>query len=372
MGLSRKTIILGVIATFVLSGCASVEPTGDSTANASKSTVAIQEQVELSPTPDLSNQERFRLVLEQLERGESQQAAIELQAYLANLPNSDTAKGLLRQIETPVSDYFPADSFGVTLESGESLSTLARDYLGDVLQFYALAKYNNILVPRDIHIGQTINLPATKAALAEQARLLSLDTDNIKPSRDVESGDPAEATVLSEVLPEVQEREPSPLDGVKNAFAAAQDSGNYDQVVALAIQHNEALLADNWQLLRDVYVLGGDASASVDRNVAATRYDHAAQILANHDSADAALTLYEKALDLAPEDEAIRNKFTDFTHSLAETYHKQAATALRAQELEKAIHLWDRVLELDPEHSNALVYRAQAIELQERLSDLQN
>jgi hypothetical protein len=50
--------------------------------------------------------------------------------------------------------------------------------------------------------------------------------------------------------------------------------------------------------------------------------------------------------------------------------HRRALNAYRAQDLGGAIALWDRVLVLDPEHENARLYRAQALELQGKLRRL--
>jgi hypothetical protein len=50
--------------------------------------------------------------------------------------------------------------------------------------------------------------------------------------------------------------------------------------------------------------------------------------------------------------------------------HREALNAYRAQDLNSAIELWDEVLVIDPEHENARLYRAQAIELQTKLRSL--
>lgn len=50
--------------------------------------------------------------------------------------------------------------------------------------------------------------------------------------------------------------------------------------------------------------------------------------------------------------------------------HRRALNAYRAQDLDGAIALWDQVLALDPDHENAGLYRAQALELQSKLRRL--
>jgi tetratricopeptide (TPR) repeat protein len=53
-----------------------------------------------------------------------------------------------------------------------------------------------------------------------------------------------------------------------------------------------------------------------------------------------------------------------------EAMHREALNAYRAQNLTRAIALWDEVLIIDPDHENARLYRAQAIELQKKLRSL--
>ena len=50
--------------------------------------------------------------------------------------------------------------------------------------------------------------------------------------------------------------------------------------------------------------------------------------------------------------------------------HLEALNAYRAQDLSRAIALWDEVLTIQPDHENARLYRAQALQLQQRLRDL--
>ena len=55
----------------------------------------------------------------------------------------------------------------------------------------------------------------------------------------------------------------------------------------------------------------------------------------------------------------------------SDLYHRQASTAYRQQELDRAIALWDRVLEIKSDHNAAQAYRAQALELKQKLNKLQ-
>ena len=125
-------------------------------------------------TPGLAARERFQLAVNQLQQGDSTHAALELKAYLTEIPNSVPAKNLLAQIETPIEMLYPAENFTVMLGRDETLSSLAGAYLGDVLSFYGLARYNNIENPSRLVAGQAIRIPSTPQTLAAQAMRASL------------------------------------------------------------------------------------------------------------------------------------------------------------------------------------------------------
>ena len=59
---------------------------------------------------------------------------------------------------------------------------------------------------------------------------------------------------------------------------------------------------------------------------------------------------------------------TDSSLAQVETLHREALDAYRAQDLDKAIQLWDEVLRIDPDYERARLYRSQAAELREKLT----
>jgi len=109
--------------------------------------------------------------LDLLQNGDAKNADVALHAYLKDVPDSKAAAYLIAQIEKPLSDLFPADSFTIKLSHNDSLSTLAKTYLGDSLSFYGLARYNDIPVPGKISEGQTIRIPRTAVSLQALARI---------------------------------------------------------------------------------------------------------------------------------------------------------------------------------------------------------
>jgi len=81
-----------------------------------------------------------------------------------------------------------------------------------------------------------------------------------------------------------------------------------------------------------------------------------------------ALAKLDQALKLDPHlkpagDQQLREQ-------LLSTYHERAVLLYRDQKLDQAIALWDHVLDIDPAYERAVIYRARAVELKQRLKQL--
>jgi TolA-binding protein len=127
-----------------------------------------------SPAPPMDATARAALLqhaLDLLQIGDAKNADVALHTYLKDVPDSKAAAYLIAQIEKPLSDLFPTDSFTIKLSRNDSLSSLAKTYLGDSLAFYGLARYNDIPVPGKISEGQTIRIPRTAVSLQALARI---------------------------------------------------------------------------------------------------------------------------------------------------------------------------------------------------------
>lgn len=267
-----------IIAALVLSACAGI---------GGKPEPATEPVVEASyiPEPGLSDKARFREALLLLERGEPKHARAELALYLEAQPASQVARDLLRQIDLPPHEYFPADYREVTLPSGVSLSSLSKRYLGSVFKFHALAKYNGIRRPGDLTAGHDIKIPLTAAAM----EAFAADDAVVEPER-------ADGKTL--------------LAPVEDPLESAEE---------------------------DASEIETEAVEEVKSNTAA-----------------------------APEEPAV----SVLTKAQIDKLHRTALGAYRAQNLDKAITLWDEVLEADSSHESARLYRAQAVELKQKLRRL--
>lgn len=88
------------------------------------------------------------------------------------------------------------------------------------------------------------------------------------------------------------------------------------------------------------------------------------------DKPDKALEAAQMAATLNPGSASTQKLLTSAKTAAADRYYRSGLSAFRKQELDAAIKSWDKVLEIDPDHENAKLQRAQAIELKEKLSKL--
>lgn len=134
---------------------------------------------EAQPLTEASMARSWERGLRLLARGDEDMAEAEFVLARESAEFEERARRMLRQIRTPPTRYFPADYFHVELSQGQSLSSLAERYLGEPLEFYALARYNAIRTPASVALGQQIRIPLTEhAARVRRAETGSPDTDD--------------------------------------------------------------------------------------------------------------------------------------------------------------------------------------------------
>ncbi len=106
-----------------------------------------------------SAQRQAASAVDMLEAGQEEQAIAELQRALQNDPNNKLAQSLMRQIQSDPLAVLGREYFQYRVQPGESLSKIAQRFMGDLYQFYILARYNDMRVPKQLQAGQVIKVP---------------------------------------------------------------------------------------------------------------------------------------------------------------------------------------------------------------------
>lgn len=115
------------------------------------------------PQPVPRSDAEMRQLLESarnlLDQGQEEGATAELEKVIASDPNQKSANTLLRSIREEPTVLYGRESFQYRVGPGDTLALIAQRYLNDRDQFYGLARYNGIRVPRQLPLGQTIRIP---------------------------------------------------------------------------------------------------------------------------------------------------------------------------------------------------------------------
>ncbi len=111
------------------------------------------------PTPGLSPASRYKLALQLLQQGNPTQARVELVQLWHDDPSDERGGVLIRQIDMDPKIVFGTENFPYTIKQGDTLFSLAKQYLHDSLNFYGLARYNGLTLPAQLQPGQVILIP---------------------------------------------------------------------------------------------------------------------------------------------------------------------------------------------------------------------
>lgn len=327
------------------------------------------------PTPGIAARERFQVAINALQQGDSQKAAVELRAYLAEVPNSTPARNLLNQIETPLDMLYPAESFNVQLQSNETLSSLAGIYLGDVLAFYGLARYNMIQNPGRVSVGQTIRIPSTPATLAAQANRASMASMQAPmpapmPMPTPPAAAPAAPPPVVASAPPPPARPTPPRDpwiSIRENVAAGRFDAAIKDAETAQVRPNAAQAV----ILASAYAGNAKAVQMTNAMEASAQALRAGQLyLETANRPQDALAPLELAVMLAPMDNRAQMLLATAKTRVSDGYYRDGVAAFQRQDLDGAIAAWDKALAVDPNHRNAQLNRAQAIELKQNLQRL--
>ena len=152
-----------------------------------------------SPEAKAQAQTLLRQAFESLNEGEEQKARAELDELRELEPDNKQAACLLKGITADPATALGRQAFPYTVRPGESLGSIARRALGDVCEFWLLARYNGIKVPKQLGAGQSIRIPG-KVALGppDAAPAGKQPPEAPKPPEPAPAPAPAPAPVVKE------------------------------------------------------------------------------------------------------------------------------------------------------------------------------
>ena len=114
-------------------------------------------------TAKVEVQRILRMSFDWLDAGEEDKARVELEQANLLEPDNKQVSCLLRGITADPQTALGSESSPYTVQRGDSLGSIAKRFLGDICEFYILARYNQIKVPKQLSAGQTIRVPGKAA-----------------------------------------------------------------------------------------------------------------------------------------------------------------------------------------------------------------
>jgi tetratricopeptide (TPR) repeat protein len=313
---------------------------------------------------------RLNQAIDRLEDGEPDQAERLLVAILEDRPAQPVARRLLQQIRQPPEQLLGSDFIEITVQSGDSLSLLAARHAGDSLLFHALARLNGIERPRLLQPGTVLRVPAPndKPAMAIEA---PAETEPfIEPDPEataigiLESGRVEEGFGLLLSLARAEDLSP---EGLQTLVDTAAEKSRQ------AMTLGQPDLAASWlNRVEPFENQVADPSAHEDQRnrLAALQTLIAANRAGEDGDRWRERELLRRALDLDPDRDDVRQALARVEHELISDYHDRALRAWRDQEVEIAVGLWEKVLEVDADFQPAIIYLERAQEILRRLEAL--
>ena len=165
----RNALAFGVV--LAVAGCASAPPPAPAPAPVVEAPPApVPEPT--PPPPVLTGAEAkaraqalIRQSYESLNEGDESRARADLQEAIKLDPDSKVAACLMRGINADPVATLGREATSYTVRPGETMGRIAQRALGDLCEFYLLARYNQIKVPKQLAAGQVLRIPG-KTALA--------------------------------------------------------------------------------------------------------------------------------------------------------------------------------------------------------------
>lgn len=337
----------------------------------------------------LTANDRVQNAITLLNAGDEQRAEKELADALVIEPNNRSARKLMQQLHESPTDFFTEEqTFEYVLKPNETLFSVAEKFLEDPLDFYMLAKLNDIKYPNSLVSGKRLIIPGENLLLEQDSDEQSLipqadsqeaphaDTESVKNEDDIKIERAKVYFTEHRYQEAIELLTPYANKKPVSKFAPLREllAKSYEALVTGMIKKGNLLDAQA-ALESSVEALPGNKPLKEQlTNVRNARESERLYRLGVQESQtgkqDQAIKTFAKALQLNPEHEQAKKQIIDLRLTVVENYHKQAMVLYRKQELSKAIEIWDMVLQLDPDYGLAKQYRARALELKRKIEQL--
>jgi tetratricopeptide (TPR) repeat protein len=144
-----------------------------------------------------------RQSFELLDQGEEERAKTQLEQAVALDSENKSAACLLRGIRADPAGTLGSESTSYAVRTGDTLGSIAKRALGDTCEFYILARYNQIRIPRLVTAGQVIKIPGKVPLAPAEPTPPATRTPNARspePAR-VTTPDPGQAAPAAPAAP---------------------------------------------------------------------------------------------------------------------------------------------------------------------------
>lgn len=294
-----------------------------------------------------------------LKQGRRTDARKALKVVLWYYPKNKTALTLIEQIDKKPDEYFGDKHFSHRVRPGETFSTLAEKFLNDPLKFYALARYNEIVVPKRLRPGVKIKVPGEhpdrKGAPSPEYELAK---KYFQQSRYQDA-----YALLEQLKTETKTRNLQDRENELLVHAYTKQAG---------ILFKQNKLKDAFELMER----GGEIELK-DENIkqefdslndllfAERHYLEGKQNLKEKDRVAAYLS-FQEALKFNPSHKKAMKQSESMKPDIVDKLYKKGIVAFRRQELDAAIAAWDQVLSIEPKHDLAKRNMERAMDLKKK------
>lgn len=381
------------------------------------------------PPPDsMPASRRVQKALQLLDLGDYRNARDQLTWALQEKPGLQIADKLIEQIDADPVEYLGMKNFYYRVESGDSLSIIAGKFLDDPLKFVILARYNKLENPSQLAPGDRIRVPGAmpdqiwqkkKKKKVRHAKRPSADTaasseaGAVRPPEGAAAPTGLEAASVEAPSGQRQTGDehnppqalpPPSLDQVLATARKLHSAGelpaaihelesegsryaNTKAVQTLQIDYSREyadLLVKQDDLegargvLEKLILLDGSNDQTVnslirveDKLESRKLYRRGADLL-GQDHVEEAYNVFTQALTYDPDNRLAKQAQLKSRDRLTDTYHRLAMQHFRRQELDQAIALWDKILAIDPDHTLAAGYKARAVEMKQKLEQIES